>query len=182
MLLLGRNYACRVYPINRNFSSPAERVRLMKCWLVGNYPAKEDHHKLTTMITSGLYLGTTWAAATSPLQAPAILLPQATIFILNCSSILWSPSSSTSPASSSWSTSPQGVSAVSSESCCSRKSSIARDFSFSSLSNFQVENHLSCSPYLQFSTLKDQEKLLNEQILHCTIIPNSSLENATSSN
>jgi len=38
-----------------------------------------------------------------------------------------------------------GVSAVSSESCCSRKSSIARDFSFSSLSNFQNVNLLNKS-------------------------------------
>ena len=37
-----------------------------------------------------------------------------------------------------------GVSAVSSESCCSRKSSIARDFSFSSLSNFQVGDDGEC--------------------------------------
>ena len=44
--------------------------------------------------------------------------------------------------SSSPSPPPPGVSAVSSESCCSRKSSIARDFSFSSLSNFQVSNHI----------------------------------------
>ena len=40
-----------------------------------------------------------------------------------------------------------GVSAVSSESCYSRKSSLARDFSFSSLSNFQVIVTCSCSSY-----------------------------------
>ena len=31
-------------PINRDFSEPAERVRLMACQLIGNYPAKEYHH------------------------------------------------------------------------------------------------------------------------------------------
>ena len=31
-------------PINRDFSEPAERVRLMACRLIGNYPAKEYHH------------------------------------------------------------------------------------------------------------------------------------------
>ena len=33
-------------PINRDFSEPAERVRLMACRLIGNYPAKEYHHYL----------------------------------------------------------------------------------------------------------------------------------------
>ena len=28
MLLLGRNYACQVYPINLDFSGPAQRVQL----------------------------------------------------------------------------------------------------------------------------------------------------------
>ena len=41
---LSRNYVCRVDPINRNFSGPAKRVRLMTCRLIGNYPAKEYHH------------------------------------------------------------------------------------------------------------------------------------------
>ena len=35
----------RVDPINRDFSEPAERVRLMACRLIGNYPAKEYHHQ-----------------------------------------------------------------------------------------------------------------------------------------
>ena len=37
----GRNYVCRVAPINCNFSGPAERVRLMIHRLIGNYPARQ---------------------------------------------------------------------------------------------------------------------------------------------
>ena len=43
-LLLTRKYVCRLVPINRNFSGPAERVRLMTYRLIGNYSNKEFHH------------------------------------------------------------------------------------------------------------------------------------------
>ena len=39
-------------PINRDFSEPAERVRLMACRLIGNYPTKEYHHYYTPTSTS----------------------------------------------------------------------------------------------------------------------------------
>ena len=35
----------RVYPINRDYSGPSERVRLVTCWLTCDYPTKEFHHK-----------------------------------------------------------------------------------------------------------------------------------------
>ena len=44
MLILRRNYVFRIYPINRNHSGPAERVRLVTCRLTSDYPAKEYHH------------------------------------------------------------------------------------------------------------------------------------------
>ena len=34
----------RVYPINRDYSGPSERVRLVTCRLTCDYPAKECHH------------------------------------------------------------------------------------------------------------------------------------------
>ena len=40
-LLLSRKYVCRLVSINRNFSGPAERVRLMTCRLIGNYHDRE---------------------------------------------------------------------------------------------------------------------------------------------
>ena len=43
-LLLKRNYVRRVVPINRNFSGPAQQVRLMVPRLIGNYPDREFNH------------------------------------------------------------------------------------------------------------------------------------------
>ena len=40
-LLLSRKYVCRIISINRNFSGPAERVRLITCRLIGNYHDRE---------------------------------------------------------------------------------------------------------------------------------------------
>ena len=40
-LLLSRKYVCRLLPINCDFSTPAERVRLMTCRLIGNYHDRE---------------------------------------------------------------------------------------------------------------------------------------------
>ena len=34
----------RVYPINRDYSGPSERVRLVTCRLTCDYPTKEFHH------------------------------------------------------------------------------------------------------------------------------------------
>lgn len=102
------------------------------------------------MIISGLYPATTWVATTYPLQAPAILLPQAIHWWWRRWQLIEDDGSN----ARAWSyhnnvphhDPPAGVSAVSSESCCSRKSSITRDFSFSSLSNFQVmRNLMMCS-------------------------------------
>ena len=50
MLLLSRNYVFRVYPINRDYSGPAERVRLVTCRLTCDYPAKEYHHNQFSML------------------------------------------------------------------------------------------------------------------------------------
>ena len=47
MLLLSRNYVFRVYPINRDYSGPSERVRLVTCRLTCDYPTKEFHHYCT---------------------------------------------------------------------------------------------------------------------------------------
>ena len=47
MLLVSRNYVFRVDPSNpiiREYSGPAERVRLETFWLTCDYPAKEYHH------------------------------------------------------------------------------------------------------------------------------------------
>ena len=44
MLLLSRNYVFRVDPITRDYSGPAERVRLVTCRLTFDYPAKEYHN------------------------------------------------------------------------------------------------------------------------------------------
>ena len=41
MLLLSRNYVFRVDPINRDYSGPSERVRLVPCRLTCDYPTKE---------------------------------------------------------------------------------------------------------------------------------------------
>ena len=41
MLHLSRNYIFRVYLITRNYSGPAERVRLVPSRLTSNYPAKD---------------------------------------------------------------------------------------------------------------------------------------------
>ena len=38
------NYVFRVYPINRDYSGPSERVRLVTCRLTCDYPTKEFHH------------------------------------------------------------------------------------------------------------------------------------------
>ena len=112
-------------------------------------------------IISGLSLGTTWGEATSRPLDPAILLPQAINPELSIWSIILDTTSLIiigddykniikkvcqfihrhhhhSLQHFDHGQRHPGVSAVSSESCCSRKSSIARDFSFSSLSNFQV--------------------------------------------
>ena len=40
MLLLSRDYDFQVYPITRDYSGPAERVRLVTCRLTSDYPAK----------------------------------------------------------------------------------------------------------------------------------------------
>ena len=43
-IFMSRNFGYRVVPINCNFSGPAERVRFLACWLIGNYLAAEYHH------------------------------------------------------------------------------------------------------------------------------------------
>ena len=46
-----------MYPINRDFSGPAERVRLINCRLIGNYPTKEYHHfyQISTVSCSAVF-------------------------------------------------------------------------------------------------------------------------------
>ena len=40
----------QVYPINREQAGPAERVRLLACRVIADYPTKEYHHQRTVVV------------------------------------------------------------------------------------------------------------------------------------
>ena len=67
-LLLTRKYVCQLVPINCDFSGPAERVRLMTCRLIGNYPDREFNHYYSPR--TRISCGTTWEPTSASSASP----------------------------------------------------------------------------------------------------------------